>query len=107
METQSKGMNRKFTERVIQALIKCENVHPTYVQRNANYNKEMPFYLSNYPRIEKKCMKQAKLYIESINIIFHQSGELCIKSLKKKKSLLSDSANSLVELSQGNNQGCS
>lgn len=27
---------------------------------------EMPFYLSNYPRIEKKCMKQAKLYIGSI-----------------------------------------
>lgn len=26
METQSKGMNRKFTERVIQALIKCENM---------------------------------------------------------------------------------
>ena len=53
METQSKGMNRKFTERVIQALIKCENVHPTYVQRNANQNKEMPFYLSNYPRTGK------------------------------------------------------
>lgn len=61
METQSKGMNRKFTERVIQALIKCENVHPTYVQRNANYNKEMPFYLSNYPRIEKKMYETGKI----------------------------------------------
>lgn len=67
----------------------------------------MPFYLSNYPRIEKHVWNRQNCTLGVLsNIIFPESGELCIKSLKKK-SLLSDPVNSLVELSQGNNQGCS
>ena len=53
----------------------------------------MPFYLSNYPRIEKHVWNRQNCTLGVLsNIIFHESGELCIKSLKKFLSFDPESA---------------